>query len=103
MTSPKMSEEVRSVIKLEGGPEGSGLIANWPGEPPDQIVVFRCTMVGGGVLGCCADDGAYPYMDGDLIYRKVSRSELFDQPDYKPHPNLMPGCQYAFIRKAVAA
>lgn len=91
-------EPVRSIVRLTDGPEAGGQVVGWPGEPPDQIVVFRATMVGGGRLVCCADDGEHPYLPGDAIYKKVSRSDLFDHPDFKGHPNVMPGCSYTYVR-----
>jgi hypothetical protein len=87
---------LRTVVKLIDGPEGGNAILGYKGEPPDHIIVFRTQVLAEGTLVCGPDKGEY--ISGDLIYRKVSRSSLLDNPKFKGHPNLMAGCAYNFVR-----
>jgi hypothetical protein len=91
-----MTEVLRSMVKFLDGPESGNTVMGYPGEPPEQITVFRTQMVAEGSLICKEDDG--DYLRGDLIYRKVSRSALFDNEAFTGHPNVMPGCAYKFVR-----
>lgn len=97
-----MTTELRTAVKLLDGPEAGNAILNWPGEPPDDIMVFRTQLAAPGVLVCAPVDNEHGLLNGDHIYRKVSRSELLDRADWKPHPNVMPGCGYVFVRTVKA-
>jgi hypothetical protein len=92
-----VTQEMRTSVLLIDGPEAGNVIFGYPGEPPDEIVVFRTQIVDAGTLVCVPD--ADSYLPGDLLYQKVSRSDLFDRPGFKGHPNLTPGCGYLFVRE----
>jgi hypothetical protein len=94
--------ELRTAVRLLDGPEAGGTILGYKGEPPDEIVVFRTQMLAAGTLVCGPVDGT-ELLSGDLIYRKVSRSSLLDNPDFKAHPNVMAGCAYKFVRAVPVA
>lgn len=93
-----METEIRTAVKLLDGPEGGNAILGYQGEPPDEIVVFRTRIAAPDVLVCAGTDNKHGLLDGDHIYRKVSRSVLLDRADWKDHPSLMPGCSYVFVR-----
>lgn len=90
--------ELRAAIQLLDGPEAGNTIMGVAGEPPDKIVIFRTQLAAAGTLVFAEDNGKYDYFTGDLLYHKVSRSELFDKPEFKGHPNVMPGCAYKLTR-----
>ena len=92
-----VATELRTAIRLIGGPEDGQTIMGYKGEPPDLIVVFRTQMIAEGTLVACPEEGA-DQLPGDLLYRKTSRSELFDNPKFKGHPNVMAGCEFTFVR-----
>jgi hypothetical protein len=87
--------ELRTCVKLLDGPEAGEAILGYKGEPADRIIVFRTRVLAEGTLVCKDDDGQY--LPDDLLYRKVSRSELLDRPDFTGHPNIMPGCGFEFV------
>lgn len=82
------------LIRLLDGPEaGNDIIARRDDEPPDRIIVFRTQYAADGVLVYAPEEKK---LSGDHIYRKVSRSDLFDAPGFTSHPNVMAGCAYEF-------
>ena len=93
-----LDTELRTCVSLSGGPEDGNAILGYKGEPPDEIAVFRTQWAAPNVLVCAPTSGPHGLMQGDHIYRKVSRSRLLDRADVKPHRNLMPGCGYVFVR-----
>lgn len=90
--------ELRSIVKLLDGPEAGNSIVGYRGEPPDEITVFRTQYAAEGTLVCAPTDNRHGLLEGDLIYKKVSRSALYDT-EFAGHPNVMPGCAYVFVRQ----
>lgn len=87
------------VVRLNDGPEaGANIVMDTSDEPAENLLVFRTRLAAEGVLVCVAvTDPRWPPQEGDHIYKKVSRSELFDKPGFKGHRNVMAGCSYDYI------
>lgn len=95
MSASPPETDQRYCAKFLNGPEKGNVILGLIKEPAERVVVFRSRIAAPGTLLCKPDDGEY--FEGDLLYQKVSRSDLIDNPNFNGHPNIMAGCAYEFV------